>query len=130
MPRTSQECRPRHVYGAQALASVACRRGPDRGASARNRVLFTRATHPEHWLEAIKDEIEDKLIALPKQRLSTESYRKFAEGPWLTKKAMGWFWDAYLHDISKRAIIPCFADQRQLRAALRRATACPLAGGA
>lgn len=25
----------------------------------------------------------------------TESYQKFAEGPWLTKKAMQWFWQQY-----------------------------------
>jgi acetyl esterase len=30
------------------------------------------------------------------------SYQHFAEGPWLTKKAMEWFWDAYLPDKSKR----------------------------
>jgi acetyl esterase len=27
--------------------------------------------------------------------MSTESYRDFADGPWLTKPAMAWFWDAY-----------------------------------
>ena len=32
----------------------------------------------------------------------TESYKTFADGPWLTKKAMEWFWDAYLPDVSKR----------------------------
>jgi acetyl esterase/lipase len=32
----------------------------------------------------------------------TESYKTFADGPWLTKKAMQWFWDAYLPDASKR----------------------------
>jgi len=32
----------------------------------------------------------------------TGSYRQFAEGPWLTKKAMQWFWDAYLPDIEAR----------------------------
>lgn len=26
---------------------------------------------------------------------NTESYNRFADGPWLTKKAMQWFWDAY-----------------------------------
>ncbi|WP_322068198.1 alpha/beta hydrolase [Paraburkholderia bannensis] len=30
------------------------------------------------------------------------SYQEFAEGPWLTKNAMKWFWDAYLPDASKR----------------------------
>lgn len=28
----------------------------------------------------------------------TESYRQFADGPWLTKKAMEWFWDMYAPD--------------------------------
>jgi acetyl esterase len=28
----------------------------------------------------------------------TASYNRFAEGPWLTKRAMQWFWDAYLPD--------------------------------
>ena len=30
--------------------------------------------------------------------LSQRSYTEFAEGPWLTTKAMAWFWDAYLPD--------------------------------
>ena len=33
----------------------------------------------------------------------TASYREFANGPWLTKAAMQWFWDSYLPDVSKRA---------------------------
>jgi acetyl esterase len=33
----------------------------------------------------------------------TNSYREFADGPWLTRKAMRWFWDAYLPDESKRS---------------------------
>lgn len=32
----------------------------------------------------------------------TESYHEFAEGPWLTKKAMIWFWKQYAPDESKR----------------------------
>ena len=28
----------------------------------------------------------------------TPSYNQFADGPWLTKRAMEWFWDAYLPD--------------------------------
>lgn len=30
--------------------------------------------------------------------MDTESYKIFKDGPWLTKKAMEWFWDAYLAD--------------------------------
>jgi acetyl esterase len=33
----------------------------------------------------------------------TDTYEEFAEGPWLTRKAMMWFWDAYLPDRSKRS---------------------------
>jgi acetyl esterase len=35
----------------------------------------------------------------------TDSYREFADGPFLTAKAMAWFWDAYLPDVDKRAEI-------------------------
>ncbi|MGW9629607.1 alpha/beta hydrolase [Agromyces sp. NPDC055520] len=35
----------------------------------------------------------------------TDSYREFADGPYLTAKAMAWFWDAYLPDRAKRAEI-------------------------
>jgi acetyl esterase len=31
-----------------------------------------------------------------------DSYQEFSEGPWLTKKAMQWFWDNYLPDKAKR----------------------------
>jgi len=32
----------------------------------------------------------------------TGSYTRFADGPWLTKSAMQWFWDAYLPDVAAR----------------------------
>lgn len=35
-------------------------------------------------------------------RFDTGSYDRFAEGPWLTRKAMQWFWDQYLPDVAKR----------------------------
>ncbi|MFE9624656.1 alpha/beta hydrolase [Streptomyces sp. NPDC006527] len=35
----------------------------------------------------------------------TESYRKFADGPFLTAKAMAWFWDCYTTDAAQRAEI-------------------------
>jgi acetyl esterase/lipase len=35
----------------------------------------------------------------------TDSYLEFAEGPFLTAKAMAWFWDAYLPDEATRAEI-------------------------
>ena len=36
---------------------------------------------------------------------NTESYREFAEGPFLTAKAMAWFWDCYVPDEDQRAEI-------------------------
>jgi len=35
----------------------------------------------------------------------TDSYREFANGPFLTAKSMAWFWDAYLPDRDKRGEI-------------------------
>ncbi|MFL5815895.1 MAG: alpha/beta hydrolase [Bdellovibrionia bacterium] len=32
----------------------------------------------------------------------TPSYREFADGPWLTREAMKWFWNAYLPDETAR----------------------------
>jgi len=32
----------------------------------------------------------------------TPSYNQFGDGPWLTKRAMQWFWDAYLPDPTAR----------------------------
>ena len=34
--------------------------------------------------------------------MSTDSYTEFADGPWLTKKAMSWYWDQYQPEKSKR----------------------------
>lgn len=50
--------------------------------------------------------------------MSTASYTEFAEGPWLTKKAMSWFWDQYLSDVSQRSDIhasPLNASIEELR---------------
>jgi acetyl esterase len=49
---------------------------------------------------------------------NTGSYRTFAEGPWLTRRAMQWFWDAYLPDVQRRDEItaaPLRASIEQLR---------------
>jgi len=35
-------------------------------------------------------------------RFDTGTYRQFADGPWLTRNAMQWFWNAYAPDPSKR----------------------------
>jgi acetyl esterase len=49
----------------------------------------------------------------------TESYREFAEGPFLTAKAMAWFWDCYADDPAQRA---------EITASPLRATLAELAG--
>ncbi|WP_410791146.1 alpha/beta hydrolase [Kribbella sp. C-35] len=48
----------------------------------------------------------------------TDSYREFAEGPFLTAKGMAWFWDCYLPDQDRRSEItasPLRATIEQLR---------------
>lgn len=48
----------------------------------------------------------------------TPSYRQFANGPWLTRPAMQWFWDAYLPEAAKRTeptASPLRASLEQLR---------------
>src|ERR687894_1264554 len=48
----------------------------------------------------------------------TETYGQFADGPWLTRKAMQWFWDAYAPDLASRAeptASPLQATVEQLR---------------
>lgn len=48
----------------------------------------------------------------------TESYNEFANGYWLSKEAMKWFWNAYLPDKNKRknyTVSPLMASIDQLR---------------
>jgi acetyl esterase len=48
----------------------------------------------------------------------TGSYHAFADGPWLTKPAMEWFWNAYLPDVAARQQItatPLNASLEQLK---------------
>lgn len=50
--------------------------------------------------------------------MDTPSYSDFAEGPWLTRKAMEWFWDAYLPEKKRRGEIyasPLEASAEQLK---------------
>lgn len=49
---------------------------------------------------------------------NTASYKKYRNGPWLTKNSMEWFWNAYAADISTReftTIRPLRADINQLK---------------
>ena len=72
----------------------------------------------------------------PTPRMDTGSYREFAEGYFLTAKAMAWFWDCYCPDLERRAepsasplrasdeqlagLPPALADRRRGRRAARR----------
>ena len=50
-------------------------------------------------------------------RMNTASYKEFASGPWLTKRAMEWFWDAYApkkEDRNKITASPLSATVEQL----------------
>jgi acetyl esterase/lipase len=51
----------------------------------------------------------------------TDSYREFADGPFLTAKGMAWFWDAYAPEPAQRAEITASS----LRAALEELAALP-----
>jgi len=47
----------------------------------------------------------------------TGSYKEFADGPWLTRAAMQWFWDQYLPDHNQRKDVtasPLLASLKQL----------------
>lgn len=49
---------------------------------------------------------------------NTASYKTFANGPWLTERAMRWFWDAYAPNVADRAnptASPMRATHEQLR---------------
>jgi acetyl esterase len=51
-------------------------------------------------------------------RFDTASYEAFADGPWHTRAAMRWFWDAYLPDVGRRREVtaaPLNASLDQLR---------------
>jgi acetyl esterase len=51
-------------------------------------------------------------------RFDTASYKEFAEGPWLTKRAMQWFFDAYAPNAADRerpAVSPLRASLEDLR---------------
>lgn len=51
--------------------------------------------------------------------METLSYNEYAEGIWLTKKAMAWFWDAY---------VPNKAQRKEITASPLQATSVQLAG--
>jgi acetyl esterase/lipase len=51
----------------------------------------------------------------------TDSYREFADGPYLTAAAMAWFWDSYLPDVAERNEVTA----SPLRATIEQLTGLP-----
>lgn len=50
--------------------------------------------------------------------LDTSTYQRYAEGPWLSREAMRWFWDSYLPDQARQSEVtasPLKASLEQLR---------------
>src|ERR1700719_3565395 len=56
-------------------------------------VMGDRGTH-DRLLREIAVGVEAAVVFV--------DYARFANGPWLTKRAMEWFWDAYLPDLTTR----------------------------
>ena len=56
---------------------------------------------------------------------NTESYNKHANGPWLTKKAMEWFWDAYAPTTGEDAIDRTTPEISPLRASVEELRGLP-----
>jgi acetyl esterase len=54
-------------------------------------------------------------------QFDTDTYRRYADGPWLTRAAMRWFWDAYLPDEDRRSDITA----SPLRASLEQLSGLP-----
>src|SRR5262249_11467768 len=52
-----------------------------------------------------KIEFQALLFPVVAADFDTQSYTTFAEGPWLTKALMKWFWDAYLPEPMSRGQI-------------------------
>ncbi len=66
-----------------------------------------------------KPKIDFQLLLYPVTNavFDNESYQEFAEGPWLTKKAMEWFWKQYAPDKNSRKEIyasPLMANKEDL----------------
>jgi acetyl esterase len=65
-----------------------------------------------------KIDVQVLLYPVTDANFDTPSYRQFADGPWLTREGMKWFWDAYLPNAAKRTeptASPLRASLEQLR---------------
>lgn len=65
-----------------------------------------------------KIELQVLFYPVMEANFDTASYKQFADGLWLTRAAMQWYWDAYLPDLARRSEItaaPLNASIDQLR---------------
>jgi acetyl esterase/lipase len=94
---------------------------PSRLAVAGDSVGGNMATAMALLAKERKDfKVDCQLLIYPvtDANFDNETYKEFANGPWLTKKAMEWFWDNYLPEKDKRKEItacPLQASLDQLR---------------
>lgn len=73
--------------------------------------LFAKQRGPKLLYQALFYPVTDA-------SMNTRSYSQFAQGPWLTKRAMQWFWNAYQPNIQARTkptLSPLRATRDQLR---------------
>ena len=65
-----------------------------------------------------KIDLQVLFYPVPDAKFDTPSYRRFTDGPWLTRRAMERFWDAYLPNVGLRRQVtatPLNASIEQLR---------------
>lgn len=64
-----------------------------------------------------KPKIDFQLLLYPvtNAEFDTDSYNEFSDGPWLTKKAMEWFWDQYAPEEKSRKEIYASPLQAELK---------------
>lgn len=70
----------------------------------------------ERGIPALKYQVE--FYPVTDATMNTDSYEKYAQGPWLTKPAMVWFWNAYApkaEDRKKITASPLLATEEQLK---------------
>lgn len=65
-------------------------------------VITLMAKAENEAMDKIKIKFQVLFYPVTNANFNTASYNQFANGPWLSKKEMMWFWNNYLPDVSKR----------------------------
>jgi len=88
------------------------------GDSAGANMATVTAMRAKEDIHAPKIKLEILLYPVTNADMDTTSYENFKDGPWLTKKAMEYFWDAYVPDMQMRKdkyVSPLHADLEDLK---------------